>query len=94
MDRKSCECGFASSVQAELTDHLLEMFSPVDGKVPGGTAHEEGPVKLACLCGFTAQSSDELDAHFLEVFTPGDSIGIDGGKHLPVSSPADGAQPG
>ena len=89
MDRYRCECGFASGVAAELTDHLLEMFCPEDDEFADSTVHDEGPVKLACFCGFTAQSSDGLDAHFLAVCTPGDRIGLDGGKHLPVDHPAE-----
>jgi hypothetical protein len=84
VDGYRCECGFDGGSAGELADHLLEMFCPQDGIAPDGTAHDEGPVKLACLCGFNAATATGLDEHFLAAFTPGDCIGADGGKHVPV----------
>jgi hypothetical protein len=86
VDKYRCECGFVSRVEVELTDHLLEMICPEDGKAADGQVHEEGPVRLACRCGFTAQAISGLDAHFLTVFTPGDRIGPGGRKHCQASN--------
>ncbi len=78
-----CSCGLFESGDEQLTDHLLEAFTPPDSRGNDGQIHEE--LASACACGFTAAAPGELDGHFLAAFTPADSVGLDGRKHAPQS---------
>jgi hypothetical protein len=73
--RTRCSCGFTEQPDENLTDHLLHVFTPEDGRGNDGLVHEEAATP-ACRCGYAAG----LDSHFLEVFTPADGIGRDGQK--------------
>ena len=77
-----CTCGFteAGSADEKLDDHLLEVFTPDDGRGTDGAVHFEGERDLFCLCG-AGGSASMLDSHFLEVFTPDDSTDLDGVVH-------------
>lgn len=81
-----CSCGFRELADEEITDHLLLVFEPPDGKGSDGLAHEEGE-RLTCLCGFTAITTEELDTHLMTLFTPHDAIGHDGKRHDPIDEP-------
>jgi hypothetical protein len=82
MTGKRCSCGFtkARGVDETLDDHLLEVFTPEDGRGPDGLVHFEGERDLFCLCG-AGGSAEALDSHFLEMFTPADFTGRDGVIH-------------
>jgi hypothetical protein len=85
MTTAPCACGFTETAAETIADHLLEMFTPGDGRAADGQVHLEGEVSLFCMCG-AGGSARELDAHFLAVFTPADLIGRDGEKHEQVSA--------
>jgi hypothetical protein len=76
-----CSCGFTEAGDETITDHLLEVFTPVGCRGHDGLLHEEAFPALTCLCGFTAATGQELDDHFLAAFTPADSAGQDGRVH-------------
>jgi hypothetical protein len=80
-----CLCGFTETGHETISDHLLEVFAPDDGKGPDGLVHLEGETGFFCMCGAGGSVAD-LDAHFLAVFTPVDDIGRDGEKHELVSA--------
>jgi hypothetical protein len=82
MTAVKCACGFTESAGADetITDHLVEVFAPDDGKASDGRVHLEGEVALYCLCG-AGGSVQALDAHLLAMFTPADSAGRDGTRH-------------
>ncbi len=87
MSAHHCECGYQAGNAADLTDHLLEAFTPEDDKDPAGQAHAEeardisaARVSLTCLCGFTGTAA-ALDEHFLRTFIQDDQIGRDGACH-------------
>ena len=61
-----CACGYAASDPGELTDHLLEAFTPADDRGTDGLVHDETSPALTCACGYTAAGSNDLDAHFLD----------------------------
>jgi hypothetical protein len=88
MTARQCTCGFTEADGADetISDHLLEVFAPDDGKAADGLVHLEGDA-LSCLCG-AGGSAAELDAHFLAVFTPADSAGRDGASHQAITGPA------
>jgi hypothetical protein len=77
-----CSCGFTESDAEQLTDHLLESFTPPDSRGNDGQLHEE--LAQTCACGFTPAAPGDLDPHFLAVFTPADSRGKDGKMHTPT----------
>jgi hypothetical protein len=89
MDR--CACGYQAGSPRDMTDHLGEVFIPLDDVAPDGRAHAEAARdtafgSLACVCGFTPagalpECADELDAHLLAAFTPADGAGLDGRRH-------------
>ena len=85
MSGTRCSCGFTEVAGAGETigDHLLEVFTPDDGKAADGRVHLEGEAGLFCMCG-AGGSTAELDAHFLAVFTPAGFTGSDGVKHEPA----------
>jgi hypothetical protein len=83
---RRCECGFEASEDTSLLDHLLEEFTPMDGRAADGTIHDEGQVLQTCLCGFSDGTADGLDEHLLSIFTPADRIGLDGKRHAVASS--------
>lgn len=82
MTAQRCSCGFTETASTDetISDHLVEVFAPEDGKAADGRVHLEGSAHLFCLCG-TGGSAQELDAHLLQVFTPADSVARDGVKH-------------
>lgn len=81
MNGHQCSCGLAFSATSELTDHLLEVFTPHDDIGHHGKTHVEWSPNLACSCGFIAANPAELDEHFLAVFSPPDAVGRDGARH-------------
>jgi hypothetical protein len=78
-----CSCGFERLEDEEVSDHLLVVFVPEDGRGHDGRVHEEGDLRV-CSCSFSAASGAELDEHFLAVFMPEDGTDRDGGRHSPV----------
>jgi hypothetical protein len=88
MSAQRCECGFEASEDTNLLDHLLEEFTPMDGRAPDGTIHDEGQVLRTCLCGFSGGTANGLDQHLLTLFTPADHIGLDGKRHAVTSENA------
>jgi hypothetical protein len=80
-----CSCGFTEDEAGNetISDHLLELFAPGDGRCTDGLVHLEGEASLFCMCG-AGGSADELDAHFLAVFTPPGLVGRDGRRHEKV----------
>jgi hypothetical protein len=76
----NCTCGFTELADETLTDHLVWVFTPEDGKGNDGLLHEETGHRT-CLCGLVAAAPDGLDRHFITVFTTDDAIGRDGKKH-------------
>jgi hypothetical protein len=86
MAEARCTCGFTETADETITDHLLEVFTPVSGRGNDGLLHEEAFPALTCLCGLTAAAGQELDAHFLAVFTPADATGRDGRVHAALES--------
>jgi hypothetical protein len=76
-----CACGYAASDPGDLTDHLLEAFTPADDRGTDGLVHDEASPALTCACGYTAASPDDLDAHFLAAFAPADGLGADSKRH-------------
>jgi hypothetical protein len=86
MNGHQCSCGLAFSATGELTDHLLEVFTPHDDIGHHGKTHVEWSPNLACSCGFIAANPAELDEHFLAVFSPPDAVGRDGARHARRSS--------
>src|SRR6266702_2033969 len=81
MNGYKCACGLAFPASSELTDHLLEVFTPDDDIGHDGRTHVEWTPNLACSCGLAATNPAELDEHFLAFFTPPDAIGRDGARH-------------
>ena len=81
MNGYQCACGFIASATGELTDHLLQVFTPEDDIGHDGLTHVEWTPNLACSCGFAAGSPAELDEHFLAAFTPPGATGRDGVSH-------------
>jgi hypothetical protein len=77
-----CACGFAAGDPGQLTDHLLEAFTPADDRGTDGLVHDEVAPTLTCACGYAAASPDALDAHFLAVFTPVSGLASDGRRHV------------
>ena len=53
MTSQQCICGFseAAGMDETLTDHLVEVFAPDDGRAADGLVHLEGEADLFCLCG-------------------------------------------
>ncbi len=82
MTAAQCVCGFTEAEGADetISDHLLEVFTPDDGRAADGKVHLEGDADLFCMCG-VGGSAAELDAHLLTVFMPDHHIGRDGHKH-------------
>lgn len=93
MTARQCICGFTEDEAGNetISDHLLEVFAPDDGKGVDGLVHLEGEPDLTCTCELVAATAAELDAHLLAVFTPDNDIGRDGKKHHPVTAAADEA---
>jgi hypothetical protein len=85
MTALQCTCGFTELADETVTDHLLQVFEPEDGRGNDGQIHEERD-RLTCACGLVASRAEEFDAHLLTVFTPADAIGPDGGKHESVNA--------
>jgi hypothetical protein len=77
-----CACLFTASDRDDLTDHILEAFSPADDIGTDGQVHAElAGRQRACACGFAAASLPGLDAHLLAMFATPDGVGLDGIKH-------------
>jgi hypothetical protein len=81
MNDYRCSCGLAAGSAGELTDHLLEVFTPDNDQGHDGMTHVELTPNLACSCGFAAANPAELDNHFLTAFTPPGATGRDGARH-------------
>ena len=78
---RRCACGFTAGNPGDLTDHLLEAFTPADDRGTDGLVHDEATPALTCACGYAAASPDDLDAHFLAAFTPVSGLASDGRSH-------------
>lgn len=70
MNGYQCSRGLTFGATGELTDHLLQVFTPPDDRGHDGKTHVERSPTLACSCGFTAANPTELDDHLLAVFSP------------------------
>jgi hypothetical protein len=95
-----CACGYAPSDDEDLSDHLLEMFTPKNAIGADGRRHDEiSPdivrsvrafpqgqrvPPLVCFCGFGTDETSEFDDHVLAMFLTPNRVGVDGGKHAPV----------
>jgi hypothetical protein len=95
-----CSCGYAPEDADDLSDHLLEVFTPHDALGADGRVHDEiAPdcvrvvgifpegervPSLACFCGFSTDEMPKFDDHVLAMFLTPDRVGVDGDKHVPV----------